>query len=53
MGSSVTRSGGFSLQEERNLETEGPPPESSTRKPFFGYTSGFYTAEPKSAQQNA
>ena len=36
---------GFLIQEERNLATEGPPPECSTRKPFFGYAPGFYTAE--------
>ena len=32
---------GFLKKEERNLVTEGPPPECSTRKPFLGYTSGF------------
>ena len=53
MGFLAERSGGFfllldllgSLIKERNLATEGPPPGCSTRKPFFGYTSGFYTAE--------
>ena len=54
MGFLVERSGGvfllldlvgFLIQEERNLVTEGPPPRCATRKPFFGYTSGFYTAE--------
>ena len=36
---------GFLLYEERNLVTEGPPPERSTGKPFFGYTCGFCTAK--------
>ena len=41
------------MEEERNLVTEGPPPECSTIKPFFGYTSGFTLlrqARPKSAK---